>query len=66
MPAHHQVMVCSSVVACRPPMNISVPDPPPSDASPPPCPACSRMAAAITMAIEQEEDEENGVHGAAE
>src|SRR6266576_1649107 len=30
IPAHHQVILVSSVVACRPPMNCSVPAPPPS------------------------------------
>ena len=43
-PAHHQVTLVSNVVACRPPMNCSVPAPPPSDASPPPWPACSNTA----------------------
>ena len=44
MPAHHQVTLVSRVVAWRPPMNCSVPAPPPSDARPPPWPACSRTA----------------------
>src|SRR5207302_631191 len=44
IPAHHQVILVSKVVACRPPMNCSVPAPPPSDASPPPWPACSNTA----------------------
>src|SRR6266487_3965643 len=46
IPAVHQVTLVRSVVACRPPMMVSVPAPPPSDASPPPCPACSRTAVA--------------------
>src|SRR5581483_5041200 len=45
MPAHHHVILVSSVVACRPPMNCSVPAPPPSDANPPPWPAWSSTAA---------------------
>src|SRR2546429_683505 len=44
IPAHHQVILVSKLVACRPPMNCSVPAPPPSDASPPPWPACSNTA----------------------
>src|SRR5207244_7464998 len=44
IPAHHHVIFVSSVVAWRPPMNCSVPAPPPSDANPPPCPACSMTA----------------------
>src|SRR5437762_13359531 len=32
------------LVACRPPMNCPVPAPPPSDARPPPWPACSNTA----------------------
>src|SRR5207253_1067886 len=44
IPAHHQVILVSKVVAGRPPMNCSVPAPPPSDASPPPWPACSNTA----------------------
>ena len=34
IPAHHHVIFVSSVVAWRPPMNCSVPAPPPSDANP--------------------------------
>src|SRR5256885_11359671 len=44
IPAHHQEILVSKVVACRPPMNCSVPAPPPSDASPPPWPARSNTA----------------------
>src|SRR5438034_1091024 len=44
LPAHHQVILATKLVACRPPMNRSVPAPPPSDASPPPWPACSKTA----------------------
>src|SRR5205085_6866082 len=41
--SHHGILV-SRVVAWRPPMTCSVPAPPPSDANPPPCPACSSTA----------------------
>src|SRR5687767_1019920 len=49
-PAVHHVTLVSSVVAWRPPMIVSVPAPPPMDASPPPCPAWSNTAAARTSA----------------
>src|SRR5207244_13577035 len=44
VPAYHQGILVSQVAAGRPPMNCSVPAPPPSDASPPPWPACSNTA----------------------
>src|SRR5213593_3627090 len=44
IPAPHQLTLVNRVVACRPPMNCWVPAPPPSDASPPPWPACSNTA----------------------
>src|SRR5688500_14394202 len=46
IPAVHQVTLVNSVVACRPPMIVSVPAPPPIVASPPPCPAWSSTAVA--------------------
>src|SRR5207237_8798381 len=38
LPAHHHVILVSSVVAWRPPMNRPVPAPPPRAANPPPRP----------------------------
>src|SRR5262245_29708502 len=46
IPAVHQVTLVSSVVACRPPMIVPVPGPPPMAASPPPGPACNSTAVA--------------------
>src|ERR1700752_1077525 len=46
IPAVHHVTLVSRVVAWRPPMIVSVPAPPPSVESPPPCPACSSTALA--------------------
>src|SRR2546422_5059887 len=41
IPAVHHVILWRMVAAWRPPISISVPAPPPREASPPPCPACS-------------------------
>jgi hypothetical protein len=49
IPPHHQLMRVSRVTDCRLPSTLSV-VPPPSEASPPPCPAWSRTTVASRSA----------------